>query len=1261
MIVRTISKLIAEHLGNEGPTEENHGSMTESSPAGSAVSGRWLALGQAFFKAPRLFQALRPSDRTPPLLPPSLIVDLIRSRELSLPPDQRQTALPPQSIVTLNARPGGIEITNEYDATYRRGLEAVRDLRALLESAGASPDPAEMAGLLEDAAGLAEDYGKAAEMVHRVHTRDGLNEYATIEAWLGSLYDAARRHAEAGRPAQETIRLEGIMLGFNLAGVNKHDATYRTGTAVKLLINGTARDVAAEWGGGARGLGLWGTNTVIGGVPEGRVEEFHREVEGRVYDFLKHDQALPEEISRQLGGKDVRTSDLPGRRWLLRSRSHLGLSAGHRSLDLRVSDVRPGDADLRLIALLEGLAGTESAARGKGGIAKGGAVDFARPAGARPAPLLRTPARLAPGTAPRDVPAMEAPERGAPRTPLALADIEAGRLPRPAHETGHLIRQRIDLDGYLAQAAREASSGNGDGARDRIREAIGFLDNPEARPPESLPRSIAGFLSDGYARSLEQHRFPGVFRLELFPQIVERAFQGERFFIQMAEYRDYWGHNREHAADPGDSMHRLTMDILARGYEYHGVEVLTGTQGGDEVYFAVRGTTSEGAELTDADVARISDHLATHFNRIFQNVEHHMVVKVPALTGGLYDGRPYVIQDGSVHVQGEPLTDAARSDLSEVIRMAHGIEIEPCRISRVESISSVAQVERWNVWSRVDAATGRVIDITLPLDATPPEGFFQRIIPLSTTITPAVEIPTGSSPEVIRLAMDRAGKIADDMKAAGVDRPQANASDAAPPPVVRLGWLERMQTSRPGRHAVHGGVFAVGDAVSDLMLGEGGRWAHLDTYGHLARTYLGLSLGTAAGETASRGAVALFDNRLLVRQGEAVTLNRAAFRAEHAGAKGFAIKGGGLLGAILATEILGSGRIRLEETAWTGGSMLTAMGTSRVALAGAAGTAELAGFARLARGLKTPHPVTMAASVVLECLVIKGIGHWRRTRATAEAGDGARDALARAMHALDETIARGDVLESRGDVRNVTEAFGDLLLFQFSQILPEGRAFVEAQSEAAETAETLDGLLERHPEAWARIQDIREDPAADDGEEARLIADLVEHEDARESLYSLTGGRGIGQSGARDLQEATERRDEARAALQSAEIRFQEAVQEALQRAPRDPAVSMPIGGSISWHYRASLERDPVALYNQFQNYLASRIAMADQVQAGQGADLTGRFPGLISGAKSPVEHGVDVSVPQIPPMDFDPTLRLPSTGAPTDPILDLLGLPAME
>ncbi len=1236
------------------------------SPSEPAPSGKRPLLEQAVFSVPRLFRSLQEttaswSPESPLVLPPALILDLIRSRELSLPPDQRQAALPPQSVVTLNARTGQLEITNEYDAAYRRGLEAVADLRLVLETAGASSDPAEMARLLEGAAGLTEDFGKAAQMVHRVHTRDGLNEYATIESWLGSLYDAARRH--------ETIRLEGVMLGFNLAGVNKHDATYRTGTAVKLLIESTARDVATEWGGGARGLGLWGTNTVVDGIPEDRVEEFHREVENRVYDFLKRDQALPEEISRQLGGKDVRTRDLPARSWLLRGRSHMGLSAGHRSLDLHASEVRPGDADLRVIALLEGLAGTESAARAKGGVLKGGPVDPARPAEARPTSLLRTPARLAPGTAPQDVPALETTERGAPRMPLTLTDVQAGRLPRPAHETGHLIRQRLDLDSLLAKAAYEASAGNIEGARAAIEDAIRFLDNPEARPAEMKPRSVADFLSDGYARSLEQHRFPGVFRLELFPQIAERAFQGDRFFIQMAEYRDYWGHNREHAADPGDSMHRLTMDILVRGYQYHGVEVLVATQGGDEVYFAVRGKTSAGVELTDADVARISDQLATHFNRIFQNVEHHMVVKVPALKGGLYDGRPYVIQDGAARVQGE-LTDTAKSDLAEVIRMAHGVEIDPSRISHVESISSVAQVERWNVWSRVDAATGRVIDITLPLDATPPEGFFQRLIPLSTTITPAVEIPSGSSPEVIRLAMDRAGKLADDMKAAGVDRPSSDAAlKSGPPPVVRLGWLERFQTSRAGRHTVHGGVFAIGDAASDVILGEGDRWAHLDTYGHLAQTYLGLSLGTAAGETTTRGGIALFGNQLLVREGGTVAWNRAALRAEYAGAKGLAVRGGGLLGAILVTELISSRRISLEETAWTGGSMLGAMATSRAVLAGAAGTAELAGFARLARGLKAPHPVTMAASVVIECLVIKGIGHWRQTRATEEAGQNTRDSLARAMHALDATIARGGLVgpdgdvdeaqsrEMRNDVRDVTEAFGDLLMFQFSQTLPEGEAFVEAQRAAAEASETLDGRLENYPKSWERIQALREDPQADPGEEARLIAEVVDYEDSTEAMYSLTGGRGMGQSKARDLENLAERREETRAALQSAETRFQEAVQEALQGAPRDPSVSLPIGGSITWHYQASLESDPVGLYNQFQNYLASRIAMADQIQAGSGRSLTERFPGLISESETPPEDDIEVHIPRGVSADFDATLRLPSPETPSDPVLDLLGL----
>lgn len=1169
------------------------------SPAPVLTSGR-----QRLFGPP-----LAPNgneENHPPMLPPYVIEQLIRPL-VSVPGRDREPPPPPQTVVTLSDRSGLLEISNRYDTTYTNGRTALQRIYAALEQARASGNRAEALRLLDGIAGDLTTLQQATSMIRDAHTRHGLSEYGTIENWLNLLYADRRAQRSGADPVStQSLRLEGLMLGFNLSAINKSDPTYRTGTAVKLLIEREARALASEWGHGARGLGLWGTNTVVAGIPENRAAEFRRTVLQRVAAFLGADQALPPDICDQIGARDLRTSDLAGRDAIVRDPNTIGLTAGHRSILIDPADVRPGQADVRIIEMLESLGECEREASRLGRPLFTGEVPADSPVRGRSGrPVLQTPAVIPNGVAPHDVAPLPTPDPNHPNQTTPTPDeVTSGRLPRPQHDAGHLTSQ-ADRLAALVDAVRLALSGSPTAnANAELDAAITFLANPENRPAEAQPRSMLEFFDGTYRMSLEQHRFPGVFRLEMFPQIANRMFGGERFFIQMAEYRDYWGHNRTHAPDAGDSMHRLTMDLLVRGYEYHGIEVLTGTQGGDEVFFAIRGRTADGQQLTDADIARISDYLATNFNRVFQNVQHHEVTKVPMMPGGRFAGRNYLLHEGRLYVERGAYNAEQLTELREVVRTAYGQTIDPANITVVESLSKVGQVERLRLWSRVDSETGRVIEVFRPLGERP-EGFTEVRIPLSTTVTSAVEVPANSAPEVVRLAMDIAGQQADAMKREGVDRPRApgDTSSSAPDPVRRIPLTDRLNATRGGRLFLHGGLFAAGDLISEgalqIFTGRSGLGS-FDFYANMARGYALMSMGTYGGETLGRAGVAAFDGRLFIRQGERTVLNEAALRAEYTGLRSAGVHGAGILGAVMLSELVTRGHLDVSEMGWTLGGMGTAMGTTRFVAWGVGAGLESAGVITTAgRTAFMRHPVTAIAIIAAECLIMKGINRLREGWAREESETNLRDRLGRAMRELDYTIARTPVVRADGTTdsaaqqelqaatRRVTEAFGDYMIFRFAHGTAEGRAYIEAQQTLAERENHLQEVLRREPNL---ADEVRANPA----QQETIIRNFISR---IEGTWGDSAGRGIGQpSRSRELRNALDQRNEARTVLQNAERSFQSMVRDRLQNA-NDRSFPVPLHQSAAG-FTESLRTEPVEIYQQFQSYLTTRMAYSDQIHA---------------------------------------------------------------
>ncbi len=1189
---------------NQCPVSETAGDgslYTSGVPiSGPTAQSSLLSPGQtAFFGQP---VGSPSNDR--PVIPPSLIDFILRPLPHVERPDN-QPLPPPQGVITINDRTGLLEITNQYDTTVQRGLGALAQLEVELGLLSFAQDP-QLAGELERLAPLLGEFGEAAEMVRDVHTRNGLTEYSTISNWANLLWSEAREAQDQGLTLP--LRLEGVMLGFNLANINKHDPTYRTGTAVKLLIEATASQVASEWGVG-HSMGMWGTNVVVEGIPESRVEEFHATVQNRVVAFLAANQELPEWISRQLGSTGLRTTDLPARAWLVNRPANLGLTAGHQGIEIASSEVRPGGTELRIIEAIEGMAEAEMEARRVGRGTFTGPIPADSPVHGRAGrPLLRTGSTIPEGISPEGLRPFGA-DPTEPRPPLTIDDVTTGRLPRPAHEAGHSIRHGEELTRLLSDARSLAAQGDAAGARVKINQALEFLHQPEA----SSTQSVSGFLSETYEFSLEQHRFPGVFRLEMFPEIARRVFGGERFFVQMAEYRDYWGHNQTHRPDAGDSMHRLTIDLLVRGYEYHGVTVLVGTQGGDEVFFAIRGKTADGRELTDTDIGRISDYLGTHFNRLFQNITHHEAVKVPPLPGGRFAGRNYVVRDGRLIVERGAYNPEQIPELLRTVETAYGTRIDPAHITEVDSLSEVAQVERWRLWTRVDEETGRVIDIFRPIGETPP-GYAPREIPLTTTITSAVEVPEGSAPEVVRLAMDRAGAQADEMKREGIDRPRSDPTSSArgPEPVIRMSLIDRFEATRGGRLYLGAGLFGVGDVVSEgimhLVTGHS-RLGTFEYYQQMVTGYLTMVGGSFAGEGVARTALAAFDSRLLVRQGERLVLNQSAFRAEYQGLRGLGVRGSGMLGAVLLLELAHSGRIDLQETGAQLLTMGTAMGITRgIAWAGGSAWRALSGMPKPTGGGPRGGGGWGAVVMIIgEMLIMKAINEWRQDSAIEAQQGRLRGELGQAMSRLDHVIAATSVVDEQGNprptgveayqtaVRGVTEAFGNLLTFQMMTGTDEGRDLMEAQGEAAKYAQKLSGAIERAEDDYPEIREIRTLLRDNPSEGYERYQQFLRAD--RERAGKMTLGLFM------DWDSYFDGRAFSRAVedLREAETTFQTTVRTRF-------AAVRPTSDPVPLHRTpeafVSLIRDnPDALYNQFANYLTSRLAYADQV-AYQGGDL---------------------------------------------------------
>ena len=245
-----------------------------------------------------------------------------------------------------------------------RTLTNIRSLQAELAS---STSPENTQNILEELSRQLEVLKKCAVHLQKTHTRRGFNEYNTMERALDDIYRAARQATRDG--GTQAIHLEATLLGLNLANVNKHDTSYRTGTLTIFLTAYFAEKRAAELGG--KYYGVWGassnTSIALGGLTAAQTTQLRDAVAIDVAEFYQHNrnftrknhapqneaEVFEERLLDHLNVNRISTTDFAGREYLKAGGVEaLGMTAGHAFVDVSANEVlneRRGEHNVLLL------------------------------------------------------------------------------------------------------------------------------------------------------------------------------------------------------------------------------------------------------------------------------------------------------------------------------------------------------------------------------------------------------------------------------------------------------------------------------------------------------------------------------------------------------------------------------------------------------------------------------------------------------------------------------------------------------------------------------------------------------------------------------------------------------------------------------------------------------------------------------------------------------------------------------------------------
>lgn len=1023
-----------------------------------------------------------------------------------------------------------LTVSNGNVENKERADAALTQTRKLLTELAESTNPENSRNILSE---ISEQLGilvECGKKLQQTHTRRGFNEYNTLERAMDDLYAKARQQKNG------EIHLEATLLGFNLANVNKHDASYRTGSVTIFLMASFAEQRATALGG--KYYGVWGassnTSISLGGLSPAQAELVRNQVAQDIvqfYQYQRHftrpkqqaltsDERFAEKLLNHLGVESLSTSDLAGREYIKSNGTEaLGMTAGHAFIDVQAEDLlRNKTADLNALLLLNLSSDQEKAAKTAANHvavqheAKSSA-DTTRPIMSAEVGL---PLIAADGTDLTLTPAPTLIPHDASTDGLDNYEPKpiAGRMPRPEHDGKHallaaeqaqaLVHQMMSRDNTSPTAAVE------------IREALD-------QPFSGQNLTSEEIFEQTFEMSVKQHRFPNVFRLDTFAEMVKHRFGNDDCYMVLAEYKDYWGHNQEHRSGLDDRIHTYTLDVLGRGYSYKGIEVMVGTQGGDEVYIAFKSTKKDGSKLEAHDIAFLTNYVAHHFERLFRQYKHHQSVKVPDLPGGSFEGRKYALQEisnqpGKYHVlyEGLALSSEHIPELFMHIQEGHGIIAEKIigPVRHIESLSEVAQVERWRVYEKVNM-DGRKITIHLPQGQAAPEGYRPKEISLVTTLSPAVKIRKGSSAELIRHVIDKVGALADSMKALNRTIPDMNPQGDIPA-VVDMDVVERLQQTQAGRAALNATTLVGSDLLATLAT-DPEQLMSIEYYLQAAMSYPEMLLASGLSEQSAKQLLVALEtvkNYQRSAQGMLHALKAAHTGAAESigsashltGASGRFVRSSSMLGTLVIMDMLANGGWNSESQFISGTSFAAGMGTrwltfqgaalvqdvraARVALTGemieAGKLSRSAAVLRAANALSPmealqtlskikniaalPFKVTFV-SAVIEAVAMKiasdKLAVWMSDESRRSAIAKNRELIADAMEKMDFYAMKKTLRNEDGSVnpqmlakymssaRQMREALKELIIPSYLETLSEGEELRKAEFELAKSEADL--------------------------------------------------------------------------------------------------------------------------------------------------------------------------------------------------------------
>lgn len=788
---------------------------------------------------------------------------------------------------------------------------------------------------------------ESAELIRKIHTKDGLNEYASIENWQNLVFSLKR-------DGKNPVPVEGVMIGFNMQGLNGLDASMKSGTAMKEMTGYLAPKVAQKMGlPNAQLLGTWGNNLVVSGVSAEKVEEFRKNLLNEATEFLSKDQDFPDEgIKRRIGAE--KTSDLKIRNWA-EQKDSLGFTVGHAKKDIPASVVEKaaaGDLPSKLaivrevLGQLKTLGDREAYANIEKKAVMAGDVPADHPAfGQGVKPLLKAEAHpFGEGTRVSDIPVLDvkAPPSGAP------SDAELLRLPRPGHEGGIPLGNIADLERAVATAQKTGNWAD-------VKMAGQYADN----------------LAKAGEIALHDYRFGEFYRPEAMPFAVAKHFGKAGGYVQLFDIKNFYQINKQFPGGFGDEHVAKICDVLVKSFRDKGLDAVFSKQG-DEIYVAIRAKGADGSVVTPERIGETTSYVMSETSRIFSK---HVAIergKIPGDMGGYYHhasgvDAEYAVKDGKVYVEKGKVPEALKGDLLKTASKASelGLGKPVSGVAEIESFGDLGPANRVTKYETdvVDPISGEERKIYMFLPGTQKPAQAPQAVPVESSIqitgSKAVYMPgeiqrTVSDP---REAIDLTGELVKKQKSViGPDM-----APEAPTAALREGLADRPRFL-DSPFALYSGKLALGAtefgvAVSgarlvwglgDMTFGGDGKMAKKVVS---AKEYakLGLDFGVMTGAgMAGEALTALAMTRLM-------KMGKIAF-AGHAVGIG--------LGTI-GVDLLHKGKLDWG-TAVGAGMMLAAHGVKFGLQAWRRGS--------LAAAAADPEPVSKTALAV-ECLIFEGLGY----------------------------------------------------------------------------------------------------------------------------------------------------------------------------------------------------------------------------------------------------------------------------------------------